>query len=311
MLDRASAAVMRHLAPIVRPKSRLRGNLDSSPFFIVGSGRSGNTLLRRMLNLSPQLHIPPETFVLGPVVSIYERNSHLPWSLLVRLVLSTFDYHREFQHFGIGLRDLYQELRELPLDKRTLAHVVDSLYRYHARETGSSFERWGDKTPLNAYYLGRIYRVFPEAQFIHIRRDGIDVAYSYVRTGLLGSFEEGCTRWMTSLQAVRRFSARHPGRVLEVSYESLVSDPNGSLRTICDWLGVPYTEAFLEPPDRRLGDVEAHSHHARALGSVTGDRIGVGRRALTAEQRSSFSADFLRELERAGYPLPEIPEDCG
>ena len=61
---------------------RLRGQERYRPFFIIGAARSGNTLLRRVLYAHPEIHIPPETFVLraairkfaakkAPVTSIY------------------------------------------------------------------------------------------------------------------------------------------------------------------------------------------------------------------------------------------------
>src|SRR5215204_558893 len=64
-----------------------------SPFFIVGSGRCGTTLLRRILEADPTVHIPPENWVFQTMVRAYRKGSRaLLWNDLVNLVLSTFEY---------------------------------------------------------------------------------------------------------------------------------------------------------------------------------------------------------------------------
>ena len=304
LLDRVGSSLVRALRPVVGRRLAVTGAVTPPPLFVVGSGRSGNTLVRRILNQSPGIHIPPETFVLGRVIKLYERNSHQAWPVLVQLVLSTFEYHPGFEDFGIGLRPLYRDLRDTPRAERTLAHILDALYRYHGRETGAKVRRWGDKTPLNTYYLDRIHRVFPGAQFIHVLRDGIDVAHSYVRSGLMSDLGESSSRWLTSVQAVERFVRRHPGAVLEIRYEALVTEPEKTTRRMCVFLGVPFEATMLEVPDRPLGDVEQHAHHARVLRSLDRGRIGAGRRAMTVEEGGRWSQEFLDQLARCGYPPP-------
>ena len=62
------------------------------PFFIVGSGRSGNTLMRRVLQTSPELHIPPETFVLGDCI---ESGGAALWPRVGRGIVN-----RPVHHYG-------------------------------------------------------------------------------------------------------------------------------------------------------------------------------------------------------------------
>ncbi len=92
-----------------------------APFFIVGSGRCGTTLLRRILAAGGQVHIPPETYKVGPAVRFFRRNRDRAWSFLVRGVLSMFEYHPMFERWKISLRPLAAELGELPPGRRSLA----------------------------------------------------------------------------------------------------------------------------------------------------------------------------------------------
>jgi len=64
-----------------------RGELIN-PFFIIGSGRSGNTLLRRVLFNHSKLHIPPETLVLGHVIKLFNIHRNMAWKDIVYLIFS-------------------------------------------------------------------------------------------------------------------------------------------------------------------------------------------------------------------------------
>ncbi|HLF56974.1 MAG TPA: sulfotransferase, partial [Thermoanaerobaculia bacterium] len=64
---------------------------------------------------------------------------------------------------------------------RSFAEVVDRIYGELARREGA--RRWGDKTPGYALHIATLAEIFPAAQFVHIVRDGRDVALSLVRTG--------------------------------------------------------------------------------------------------------------------------------
>jgi hypothetical protein len=121
------------------------------PFFIIGSGRSGNTLLRRILYAHPELHIPPETYILGRTIKLFLENRNMRWTDLVYLVLSQFEYYPEFVTFEITLRPLVQRLVVAPKDVRSLAFILDSFYRYHAETKSIHCKRWGDKTPMNTF----------------------------------------------------------------------------------------------------------------------------------------------------------------
>ncbi len=183
-----------------------------APFFIVGSGRCGMTLLRRILQASNEVHIPPETDMLCSVIPFFLRNRDRPWNYLVRNVLAMFEYHLEFEPFEISLRPLVPELNAVPMQSRSLSLMLDSLYRYHGQQTGQTFSRWGDKTPWNTFFMEPIRRIFPDALFIHIIRDGADVAYSRHRSGFEQDIADSGRRWVRAIRTVERFSRRHPGR---------------------------------------------------------------------------------------------------
>jgi protein-tyrosine sulfotransferase len=136
-------------------------NEPYSPFFIIGAGRSGNTLLRRVLTAHPALHIPPETYVLGKIAKKFRQVSHMDWSDIVLFIYAFFQFHEEFETFDMDLSELVRTVRSVKQNQRSLAFIINAFYEWHAQQLGIIFQRWGDKTPLNVYALNRIQRSFP------------------------------------------------------------------------------------------------------------------------------------------------------
>jgi hypothetical protein len=276
-----------------------------NPFFIIGSGRSGNTLLRRILQSHPDIHIPPETYVLGDVINGFKNNANLYWNDLVGLMLAKFQFHPEFETFGIDLRPLLDELIDSPKEKRSLCHILDRFYRYHAKNVADKeTARWGDKTPLNTFYLHDIAEVFPRAQFIHIVRDGCDVVSSYMKAGIYKDLESAASRWRDSIDIINRFKATNSSAVLEIHYEELVSNTREVVRSVCEFLNVEFSESMLasEKQAASMGDVGFHKHHSNISKSINKNSIGKGRKQLTDDQLHKLQILIGKHLEQLEYP---------
>lgn len=281
----------------------IRGVRQVNPFFIIGSGRSGNTLLRRILQAHSALHIPPENHALGAAITVYRRYRSLPWPHLVDLALGTFQFSRGFEAFDLDLRPLADELHRAPRSERNLASLLDAFYRYHARVHGQRCLRWGDKTPLNTFNAFKIGAVFPEAQFIHMARDGVDVVESYVRAGLVQSHEEAAHRWSSAVEAARLAQRRYPKQFLETRYELLAREPERTVRGICDFLEVDYEPQMITETAhaKRMGDVALHSHHAQSLLPIHDGSIGKGRRELDRQTLAALARVMEPGLRDLGY----------
>jgi hypothetical protein len=304
LLDSAFARLT-YLSAAVRPSPvPLHREEGLRPLFIIGAGRSGNTLLRRILVAGGEIHIPPETYVLGTAISLFRRSQHLGWPQQVNLMLAQFEYHPNFDTFGIGLRQLALTSADIKADRRSLAILIDGFYRLHGQSVGSTAARWGDKTPLNVYSLERILSVFPDAAFVHMVRDGVDVAASYLRTGLIGGLDDAGLRWRTSVEAVEQFAERHPGRCLEVRYERLVIDPSTETRRVTDFAGLSFAPTMVDTLSHvdQLGDVMAQSHHSEVRRPVHSNAVGAGRRNLSETERQHLQRLIGPTLTRWSYP---------
>lgn len=263
------------------------------PIFIVGSGRSGNTLVRRILSNEQDVYIPPETYVLGQVIKDFSNYSKLEWPVLVRLVLSHFNLSEDFHFFPTqSLRDLYFELVDLPESDRCLSTILDRFYLYMAKIVKPSATRWGDKTPLNSAHIESIYQVFPNAQFVHLVRNVYDVCLSYVKMGRYETYYDAAVRWRESNYAIEEFKKKAVNSVKTFKYEDLVVAPETNVRSLCDFLGLKYEHRLITdvPDPDILGDVKV-SHYSNVQNAISSKSVGSGIRELSRE-----TIDEIKEI---------------
>ena len=219
-------------------------DLHEKPFFLVGNPRSGTTLLRFVLSSHPRLYVPSETGFL-PFLG-YDGDAALTLAQARRVLHRIGRLNREWAGLVDDVEAFYGCLPDA-----TLAHLLDALYRVKLQAAGSGAARWGDKTPGYALHLPLLACLFPTAQFVHVVRDGRDVALSAGK-------KWGQGRWYMDTYYLLRNWVRHveqargagrglaPGHYLEVRYEDLVTEPEPAIRVICGFLGEEFHPAMLD-----------------------------------------------------------------
>ncbi|RYD97249.1 MAG: sulfotransferase [Sphingomonadales bacterium] len=105
-------------------------------------------------------------------------------------------------------------------------------------------------------HFDRLLWLWPDARFIHLVRDGRDVAYAHVLAGKAGNMWHGIADWVEAEMLWDRMSHKlPPDRQFTLKYESLVGEPQYELHRICQFLGVPFDPAMIAsgppPPARR------------------------------------------------------------
>ena len=192
--------------------------------FIVGVGRSGTTLLRLMLDAHPDLAVPPETGFIPKVCALKTRGEDLR-----RAFLEAVSGFHTWPDFGLSEKDFGAALAGL--NGFTPAAGTRLFYRLYAARFAKT--RWGDKTPSYCASISQIRRFLPEARFIHVIRDGRDVALS-MRDMLWAPGKDMKTladHWRDTILEARRQGGRRRD-YLEIRYERLVRDPRSVLEEI-------------------------------------------------------------------------------
>lgn len=248
-------------------------HVETPVTFLVGAERSGTTLLRLMLDGHPRLAFRYE------------------FELAVDLVPD-----------GEGWPDLdayYEHLRTMrwvdppPYVDRTLDYP--SLVRSFLEQ-----KRRADRKPLVGATVHRHYdrllRIWPDARFVHLVRDGRDVALSTIAMGWAGNVWTACEHWAAAEQLWKRVAATLPAdRWIDVRYEDLVRDPRATLERICAFIGIDYDDAMLDYPLRST---------YRAPDPALAERW---RQTLSAHELQLVEARIGDLLSERGYPLSGVP----
>lgn len=210
------------------------------PFFIVGSARSGTTLLRLMLNAHRRVTVPPESRFITEIK--YDTGP-----IGVEAFLSTLGSHKRFQAWDLPLGAVRKEISDDPVP---YADAVAAAYRAYARVHGK--EVWGDKTPRYVEHIPFISELFPTSRFIHLIRDGRNVARSYADVPFGPKTVAKAARlWSERVQkGCRDGRALGRGRYIEIRYEDVVEDALGEAKDICEFLGLEFDEGMMEYTER-------------------------------------------------------------
>jgi len=191
--------------------------VSDQPVFVIGMPRSGTSLVEQVLSSHPVVKGAGELPYVNAIAGFLEEQSN-------------------------GIEQLDSDILNQCADKY-LAHV--SRFDKTARKVV-------DKMPSNFLNLGYIELLFPGARVIHCRRDPIDTCLSCYFQNFTSVLTE-----MFDLESIGRYyldyarMMRHWREVitmpvLEVDYESIVSDPESQIRRLVEFTGLPWDESCLK-----------------------------------------------------------------
>jgi hypothetical protein len=269
-----------------------------APFFIVASARSGTTFLRLTLNAHPDVAVPPESRF---ITELYEDRA----TVEVDNFLTRLEKHKRFKAWGLPIDRVAGEIGEGP----TLAYAdaIAATYRAYARSQGK--EGWGDKTPRYVEHIPFLARLFPDARFIHIVRDGRNVALSYSHVSFgPKNVARAAKLWGRRVSAgIRDGRALPAGRYLEVLSEDLAEDVEGEVRDISSFLGLEFDPRMLDEKERAKGVVDkvTHSYEPGVAGRARMSTWQEDMKPGDIEVFEAVAGDVLSEIgyERR-YPNP-------
>lgn len=179
--------------------------------------------------------------------------------------------------------------------------AIGDRWRAYARWRASGRAALTEKLPSNFLNVGLIARALPEARFLHMRRDPLDVCFSNLRTffGQAAAYsydqEQLAAYYLQYRSLMAHWHAQLPGRILDIDYAALVQDPTTRMRDVMEFCGLPFEPGSVEAP-RRGGSVATAS-----LADVRGG-ISKGRGGAWKPYASGLQA--LIEALKPAYETP-------
>jgi hypothetical protein len=267
------------------------------PIFIIGSGRSGTTLLRNMLNAHPRIHVAFEPHFYW-YRSLYRKR---------RPAHEFLDYYFQTPHFRWQRVDPARVLAQLPagLDRSQLGLAFAAVMRERAARYGRV--RFGDKTPAHAGALRQIFADFPQARAIHIVRDPRATAVSLSRMPWAPA---SLMINASYLDIERKQVATFRDRMLAIRLEDLLAEPRATMTRVLEFVDEPWHDAVLDHenhiPDR--DDLPPYPWLARAAGAREADGAR-DTNALTPVQVRMIERITQRLMQGAGYTPAQLPRE--
>lgn len=270
------------------------------PIVITGIGRSGTTLLQSMLDAHPKLAFPPETHFLKRYVvpELSGRSRKKEREDLIGLLKEDPGLRR----LGWDLQKWLQ--KEFSEGSARMQRLYGKMLERWVKERGA--DRAGDKDPMIVEYIPHLKQCFPEAYLVHIIRDPRDVALSRIRSdwGKGRPLLAHLCEHRTLFDKVRKEGPECFGeRYIELHYEELLQDPEGTLRKLCEKLPIDYDPSMLEyeKAAKDLVQEDEGAWKQNVLGPLLEKNLGKWKREMAPAQLRTVETVLARTIRKAGY----------
>lgn len=304
---------------------------DPDPIFVGGDGRSGTTLVSLMLDSHPEVVLLPELHFNGPrdlgpsVLEVLGMMDAGDW----RVTTTGYQEHPEYkapvqfvrrcERAGVSRSELgadierAQETCASDLSTfRDRAILIELLGRRRARQEGKG--RWGLKVMKQIRRAGLYWEAWPGACFLHVVRDGRDVATSQILDQSWGytGIEEAIRGWSSFIWEVTALE-QDGGRLWSVRYEDVVREPKPALGGFLEGAGLDWDDRmvrFYDVEHALMGSQVAHPSREALRKPLNEGSIGRYVRDLPSPWVRKFTLDAADALEAWGYEkFPSVRVD--
>jgi len=217
------------------PRAGVRADVPQ-PIFVLGFPRSGTTLVEQTLSAHPLISAGDELPLINDITRI-----------MPRMLNSPLTYPEALAELWMGdQRDGLDNLRDYYLQKAAQMGVAEP-----------EFAWFTDKMPLNEMHLGLIALLFPASPLIHVIRHPLDVMVSALANHFTHGFfcasslETAATHYVRVMELTEHYRSEMALRYLPVRYEAMVGMQAATVRSILDFIGVPFEENCLRFNENR------------------------------------------------------------
>ena len=275
-------------------------------FFVIGRARSGTTLLRTMFDAHPNVIIPLESPLImhlnrkyGNIKSWNKSNLLLFYQDVLKI--------KDFNKWDIDREILKKKI--LSQSEETNFRELISLIYLQSKSLflKEDIKLIGDKNPVYSISIKSIFRLYPDARYIHLQRDYRAHILSMINAGLYAKDIVALAyRWKYSAKLLAKLKLKYPDNFYSVKYEDLVCNPEKYMKQLCAFLDIDYhsdminyhvkLNSFYKEFEDKIED-----HHKRVFKPIDGSRINSWKTELTSQQIEI--ADFVvgEWADKEGY----------
>lgn len=285
---------------------------NSSPVFIIGTPRSGTTLMAKILGRHSRLFMPGETHFMDDIYSHRKELGAIGENTTkLKIAEKLFDHYERYYELEdqkriSGMFKNPSELAGIFSEATSYGDAFDRFMKVQMRALGKS--RWGNNAPRDLFNITDIISIFPSSKFIVCVRDIRGFLLSYKSKWKIVEGEQYVSRmkrlyhpvvtsllWKSSMKQVNSLD-----QLIETSdfnivhYENLVSDPENTVRKICIGIGEQYEPSMIE--------VDTHNSSTGSDDAgIFSTSIDRWKTRLSQEEIQIGQSIGLPELEKLGY----------
>src|SRR4051794_4431605 len=246
---------------------RLTGDMGeeiNKPIFVVGSPRSGTSILTWCLAHHPNIFPVPESNWMGDFavnVAVAHRIGSARGGLSMLSAMGIRD-NEFFAAFGRSVNELvvgHRRHLEINRESSNSPSKVNQRWLQATSMAAGPKTRWVDGTPEYSLNICGLRKLFPEARFVHVFRDVDAVVRSMINfhraTGiqLVATEEEAYKYWLRTVDACLKAEQSYGSRVIHrLQYAALIDNPETAIRLLLDFVDEPYSAKCLEPLAQRI-----------------------------------------------------------
>jgi len=289
---------------------------NNRPIFILGCERSGTTMLRLILHSHTNIAIPPQTkyikkvykrrLFFGNLSKQKNKNNIIKWF---------YDNHNKktkIIDLGLNPNDIKSEMTK---SGNSLGAILSTIFQLYSSQQNKS--RWGDKHPYYIKYLDQLFKLFPDAQVIHIIRDGRDAVASlksmpWWKNNSIYSM----LNWQEAISNGKRAMLKYSSnQFIEIRYEDIIEDHEKNIKILCDFLEEDFSPKMLE--FHKIADTAVPNYkmdwHSDTKQQMNSKKIGRWQKDLESWESHLMNQKMKKELLAHNYEIPnyqsKIPLD--
>lgn len=272
--------------------------MDRGPIFIGGLAGSGKTTLRLMLSSHPHIALTRRTYFWTRYYGQYgDLNRPENFERCLANILES----KYVQALG---PDPDRIRREFWQGQPTYGRLFALFHQHYAERMGKP--RWGDQLGEIERFAAPVFGSYPAAKMIHLIRDPRQL-YRDIASGRpprRGRAGWMTARWLHSVKLANQNKQRYGDGYQIVRYETLMSQPERTLRELCIFLGEPYTPAMLAMEDAAtFGDADNDPRGTESISNETQAARRSTERDLPLRETAFTQAMTRSDLLALGYPL--------
>lgn len=298
-------------------------SLIESPIFIVGPGRSGTTLVRKILSAHSRISILPETqFIKWADERANVQGTPKDFDAFWKEYTSWI----RFTYLGIDpaqCLDFINQKRD-----QTIQSVFRSVLTVYGENSGKV--RIGEKSPSHVRYIPVLLDWFPNCRIIIMQRDPRAVIASRLgtpwvrnristaslRTGIfthsrLFELIFGAKNWSNIFENIVP-EWQSDSRIHIVPYEKLVQNPKNVVQSICHFIGEIYEKDMMTRRNSESTSVSSEKdqekrvkqwkkHHSKTNRPISADSLGKWKKNLSSTEIAMIEGICIKGMRKCGY----------